>query len=73
MTAKHSKDDDPRRPLKLINVGVFPPDEGSRTYMAYTLWYNPQWPRCREHEVEAVKGTEAKKIAIREHKERCEF
>ena len=66
------RDGDPRRPLKPIKVGVFPPDEGSRTYMAYTLWYNPQWPGCCEHEVEAVNGTEAKKIAIKEHKERCE-
>lgn len=63
---------DPRRPLRLITVGVFPPDEGSSTYMAYTYWYNPAWPRCCEHKVEAVNGTEAKKIAIKEHKERCE-
>lgn len=63
---------DPRKPLRTIKVGVFPPEEGSRTYMAYTRWYNPQWPRCCEHEVEAINGTEAKKIAIKEHKERCE-
>lgn len=63
---------DPRRPLKLIKVGVFPPDDSCRSYRAYTLWYNPQWPRCCEHEVEAVNGTEAKKIAVKEHKERCD-
>lgn len=58
--------------LKLIKVGVFPPSGDSHVYMAYTRWYNPQWPGCCEHEVEAVNGTIAKKIAIKEHKERCE-
>jgi hypothetical protein len=66
-----SLNDDPSRPRKLIKVGVFPNDEGSSGYRAYTTWYNPQWPGCCEHEVEAVNGTEAKKLAIQEHKERC--
>jgi hypothetical protein len=56
---------------KTFKVGVFPNDEGSSGYRAYTTWYSPQWPGCCEHEVEAVNGTEAKKLAIREHKERC--
>ena len=64
--------DDPRRPLKLIKVGVFPPDEGSRSYRAYTRYYNTGWKGCCEHEVEAVNGSGAKEIAIAEHKERCE-
>lgn len=66
------RDDDPRRPLKLIKVGVFPPDDDCRSYRAYTRYYNTAWPGCCEHEVEAVNGTEAKEIAVKEHKERCE-
>jgi hypothetical protein len=64
-------DDDPRRPLKLIKVGVFPFDERNTRFSAYTTWYNPQWKGCCEHKVEALNGTEAKKLAIAEHKERC--
>jgi len=44
---------------------------GKPLYMAYTTWYNPQWKGCCEHEVEAVNGTEAKKIAVEEHKKHC--
>jgi hypothetical protein len=63
---------DPRikQPI-MIKVGVFPPDESDRHYRAYTRWYNPEWPGCCEHEVEAINGTEAKKLAIQEHKDQC--
>jgi hypothetical protein len=63
---------DPRLPQpKVIKVGIFPFDERNTRFMAYTTWYNPQWKGCCEHEVEAVNGTEAKRLAIQEHKERC--
>lgn len=57
---------------KEIKVGVFPFRETSTTrFNAYTTWYNPEWKGCCEHTVSAVNGTEAKKLAIQEHKERC--
>jgi hypothetical protein len=63
---------DPRiRRTKAITVGVFPPDERERSYRAYTRWYNPQWEGCCEHTVDAVNGSEAKRAAIQEHKDRC--
>jgi hypothetical protein len=67
---------DPRlRQPKMIRVGVFPhklyKNDVPRTFNAYTVWYNPSWKGCCEHTVEAVNGTEAKKLAIQEHKERC--
>ena len=71
MTDKLDNDSDPRRPLRLITVGVFAPGPHERTYRAYTRWYNSTWSGCCEHEIEAVNGSEAKKIAIREHKEQC--
>lgn len=69
---RHQKQADPRLPqVKSITVGVFPPDDNCHAYMAYTRWYTPQWPGCCEHTVMAINGTEAKKIAIKEHKENC--
>jgi hypothetical protein len=63
---------DPRiKQPKVIKVGVFPFDERNTRFDAYTLWYNPQWKGCCEHEVVATNGTEAKKLAIKEHKEQC--
>jgi hypothetical protein len=55
-----------------ISVGVFT-DESERgpRCRAYTTWFNPIWENCCEHLVEAKNGTEAKKIAIKEHKEKC--
>ena len=54
---------------RTFKVGVFPCRKESFT--AYTTWYNPSWSGCCEHTVEAVNGTQAKKIAIQEHKGRC--
>jgi hypothetical protein len=63
---------DPRiKQPKLITVGVFSNDEGGRGFRAYTRWYNPQWPGCCEHKVEAINGGEAKKLATQEHRDRC--
>lgn len=68
-----NNENDPRLPQKKeIKVGVFPPDDNCHSYQAYTRYYLPSWPRCCEHEVRAINGTEAKKIAIQEHKENCE-
>lgn len=70
---RHFEVDDPRvKPKRMIKVGVFPFSETKpHRFNAYTLTYNPQWEGCCEHTVEAKNGTEAKKLAIKEHKERC--
>lgn len=63
---------DPRvKQKRLIKVGVFSPDDSCHSYMAYTRYYLTSWPGCCEHKVLALNGTEAKKIAIKEHKENC--
>lgn len=54
---------------KSFKVGVFPFDARNTRFNAYTSWYNQSWSGCCEHTVEAANGTEAKKIAIQEHKE----
>lgn len=58
--------------MKEFKVGVFT-RQGKRKklFSAYTLWYDPEWKGCCEHIVEAKNGTEAKKLAIKEHKEKC--
>lgn len=38
---------------------------------AYSRDYNSQWKGYCEHIVEAKNGTEAKKIAKKEHREKC--
>ena len=60
------------RQPKAIKVGVFPPDDSCRSYRAYTRYYLTSWPGCCEHEVEAINGTDAKALAIQEHKDQCE-
>jgi len=51
-----------------FNVGVFDdPSHPRRKPTAYTTYYNPSWSDCCMHEVIAINGTEAKKIAIAEH------
>ena len=40
-------------------------------FTAYTLWVNPDWSGACRHDVEAVNGTAAKKVAIQQHKETC--
>jgi hypothetical protein len=55
-----------------FHVGVFEhPKKRSVMLMAYTRDYNPQWSGCCLHEVEAPNGSEAKRIAMAEHRERC--
>ena len=52
--------------MSRFKVGVFM-KKGKRVkyiYWAYTIWFNPEWEGCREMEVEARTGAEAKKIAI---------
>lgn len=58
--------------MKTFKVGVFL-RVGIRkdSFTAYTTWYNPQWSGCCEHTVDAVNGTEAKRLAISQHKEHC--
>lgn len=70
----NSGEDDPRiKQPKVIRVGVFGDVRASSKpyYRAYTTWYNPEWKGCCEHQVEAINGTEAKKLAIEQHKEQC--
>ena len=72
MSNDQLSDADPRLPQKqMITVGVFPHDDRNTRFNAYTRWYNPQWSGCCEHKVGAINGTEAKKLAIQEHKEQC--
>jgi hypothetical protein len=57
------------RPFK---VGVFEhPGKRRVKLAAYSSWYNPSWEGCCEHTVEANNGTEAKVVAMREHREKC--
>lgn len=77
---RHFDVDDPRVPQKQwVKVGVFPfgkaHDAGkpATRFSAYTTWYNPEWKGCCEHQVLAINGTEAKKLAIQEHKEHCQI
>lgn len=60
----------------LIKVGVFTHYSANKKRRlprvhAYTIWFNPSWEGCCMHEVDACNGTEAKKIAIADHKARC--
>lgn len=58
--------------MREFRVGVFEhPAPQSSQLMAYTRWYNPGWDGCCEHRVMATNGTEAKKIATKEHRESC--
>lgn len=60
------RDESVRRKFK---VGVFPHQGKTKVrYMAYTRDYNPQWQGCCEHEVEAMDGEQAKKLAILAHR-----
>lgn len=63
----------PRRALdpRTFKVGVFSFDDRNTRFNAYTTWYNPSWSGCCEHTVDAINGTEAKKMAIQEHKDQC--
>ena len=59
--------------MKAIRVAVFTHDRPGRKPMitAYTYWYNPSWEGCCLHEVTAENGTQAKRMAIADHKARC--
>lgn len=55
-----------------VNVAVFE-DVRKRSIRlnAYTMYYNREWSGCCMHCVEIEKRTDAKKAAIKEHKEFC--
>jgi hypothetical protein len=58
--------------MKSFRVGVFEIEQGRRTVLlAYTREYSPSQQGCCLHSVEATNGTEAKRAAIAEHRERC--
>lgn len=60
--------------MKDFTVGVFPMDckpGRKQRYTAYTVGYRPNWPGCCVHIVSANNGTDAKKVAIFDHKEKC--
>jgi hypothetical protein len=63
-----------RKPKREFTVAVFPHERGAkRRYMAYTLWYNPEWPGCCLHKIGyAPNGEQAKKWAIAELRAVCE-
>lgn len=50
-------------------VAVFP--SGKTSFVAHLRAYNPEWPKCCIHEVEATTGAKAKRAAIEMHKEGC--
>ena len=51
--------------MSLFKVGLFR-RKGAKgvKYIAYTVWYDPDWNGCEVFEVEAPNGTQAKKRAI---------
>lgn len=57
---------------KKFKVGVFrhKKEKGGYSYLAYTTWYNPLWEGCIQVEVEAENGTQAKKLAIKQIRDR---
>lgn len=58
--------------MKEFKVGIFEyPGKTKLLFRAYTQWYNNQWSGCCEHIVNAENGAEAKKSAIKDHKEKC--
>ncbi len=56
-----------------IKVGVFCDRADGKGCRAYTMWYDSSWKNCCEHVMRAKNGTEAKKLAIAEHKDMCIF
>ena len=36
---------------------------------AYTYWFNESWDGCIVYEIDAINGTEAKRIAIQKRKD----
>lgn len=54
-------------------VGIFDytTQSGKTLLRAYTLWFNPSWPGCCLHQVEAETGQEAKVKAKNIHRESC--
>lgn len=52
--------------LRQFRVGVFA--DGGARFRAYTVWFDETWKGCCVHVVSAVNGTQAKKLAIEEHR-----
>ena len=49
-------------------VGVFEhPGRRSTKLLAYLRYFNESWSGCCVHEVEAISGVEAKRLALRDH------
>ena len=57
--------------MTIFTVGVFAPVKVGQKYLAYLSLYNPAWPGCCLHKVEAPNGTRAKIEAINQHKKTC--
>lgn len=59
--------------MKEFSIGVFTEWRNGRKpkISAYSTWYNPDWKGCCVHKVSADTGTEAKKMAIEDHKRKC--
>ena len=68
-----ASDDTPkRRHYYYFTVGVFEQQRSkSVRLLAYTIEYNPEWKGCCEHIVVAESGAEAKRMAMKEHRENC--
>ncbi len=57
--------------MKRFIVYTFREDREGRKprYSAYTQWASPSWAGCKTYLIEAVNGTEAKKLAITRRRE----
>lgn len=55
---------------KIFTVCVFPLDRPGR-YIAYLRDYNHSWQGACLHTISAKNGTDAKRIAIMDHKAHC--
>lgn len=57
----------------MAKVGVFPYRGKKKIrYTAYTVWYDPNWRGCCEHQMlDGISGKAAKKLAIQDHVEKC--
>ena len=55
-----------------VKVGIFEaPRKRSVSLRAYTIWYNPKWAGCCEHQVVVTRRRDAKIAAMAEHRARC--
>jgi hypothetical protein len=58
--------------VKTFKVGVFEFQRKRRVGLtAYTTWFSTAWNGCCLHQVDAINGTEAKRLAMTQHRAKC--